>query len=203
MNTVLVEKFIPKLRQLVNVSLPPLLNDALVQAAQEFCRESKLVRYTRNLPSVSQNDVIAVISSSELNGIGKGAFRACEVFSVIQNASKHDALPMALGTEYSKLSRDMLTFDIDATDVDVLCALEPAPGSTHLPEILFDEYVQGICYGAAHLLLIQPDSDWFNPQLAHEYRQWFQESIRKAYRFSVESGNTSNFVNPTRTREFF
>ncbi|MFG0910189.1 hypothetical protein [Vibrio sp. FYR_4] len=203
MNTVLVETFIPKLRQLVNVSLPPLLNDALVQAAQEFCRESKLVRYTRKLASVNQNDVIAVVGSSELNGIGEGAFRACEVFSVIQAASTSDALPMALGSEYNKLSRDTLMFNIDALDVDVACAIEPSPGSTHLPEILFDEYAQGICYGAAHLLLIQPDSDWFNPQLAQEYRQWFQESIREAYRFSVESGNTSTFVNPTRERNFF
>lgn len=203
MNTVLVDVFIPRLRQLVNVSLPPLLNDALIQSAQEFCRETKLVRHTRSLPGVSKGDVVAVIGSSTLNGTGKGVFRACEIFSAIQGASTSDPLPMALGTEYSKLSRDTLVFNIDAMDIDVSCAVEPVQGSTHLPEILFDEYCQGVCYGAAHRILIQPDSDWFNPQLAQEYRQWFLESVREAYRFSVESGTTSSYNNPTRKREFF
>lgn len=202
MNTVLVSTFFPTLRQLVNVSLPPLLGNAVVQAASEFCRETNLVRYTRKIATVSQGDVVAVVGSSDLNG-DEGDFRACEVFSVARNASTHDPLLMALGTEFVKLSRDMLMFNIDAKDISAECAIEPVPGSTHLPEILFTEYAQGICYGAAHRLLIQPDSDWFNPQLAQEYRQWFQESIREAYRFSVESGAASTFSNPTRKREFY
>ncbi|MCA3989536.1 hypothetical protein [Vibrio vulnificus] len=198
METVSVDLFVPKLRQLVNVALPPLMHSALAQAAQEFCRESGLVRYTRTFDNVSAGDVIAVVGSSDLNS-GSGSYLASHVISVAD--SEHAAL--IKGVNYRQMSRDVLSFITAHPYVEIHCSIEPGIHTQALPKLLLDEYAQAICFGAAHLLLLQPDSDWHNPSLAGEYRQWFVEAMRSAKRFALESGEPQPFSNPIRKREFF
>lgn len=198
METVSVDLFVPKLRQLVNVSLPPLMHSTLAQAAQEFCRESGLIRYSRTLANVAAGDVIAVVGSSDLNS-GLGSYLASEIVSVTD--AEHAAL--IKGASYRQLSRDVLSFTDAHSEVHVHCSIEPGIQTQTLPKILHDEYAQAICFGAAHLLMLQPDSDWHNPSLAGEYRRWFVEAMRDAKRFALESGEPQSFSNPIRKREFF
>ncbi len=198
METVSVDLFTPKLRQLVNVTLPPLMHSALVQAAQEFCRESGVVRYSRTLVNVAAGDVIAVVGSSDLNS-DSGSYLASEIISVTD--AEHAAL--IKGEHYRQMSRDVMSFIVSNPVVHVHCSVEPGVNSKTLPKLLLDEYAQAICYGAAHTLMLQPDSDWHNPSLGNEYRQWFVEAMRSAKRFALESGEPQAFSNPIRKREFF
>ncbi|WGY45230.1 hypothetical protein [Vibrio sp. ABG19] len=202
METVLVDTFIPKLRQLVNVPLAPLMNEVLVQAAQEFCRESGVVRYTRPIEAIESGSVLAVVGSSELNGAGSGSYIASEIMK-ITSVTPQETLILTKGDDYKLQGRDVVWFGVDIVSGVVHCSIEPTLNSTHVPQVLFDEYQQAICYGAAHLLMLQPDSDWHNPQLAFEYRQWFVEAMRSAKRFALENGDFQSFHNPTRRREFF
>lgn len=202
MNAVSVDTFIPKLRQLVNVPLAPLMNEVLVQAAQEFCRESGVVRYTRAIETIESGSVLAIVGSSELNGVGAGSYIASDIMK-ITSVTPQTTNILTKGQDYKLLGRDVVSFGVDIEIGVVHCSIEPTLNSTHLPQVLFDEYQQAICYGAAHLLMLQPDSDWHNPQLGNEYRQWFVEAIRSAKRFALESGEFQTFHNPTRRREFF
>ncbi|EGR1036654.1 TPA: hypothetical protein I7108_000106 [Vibrio cholerae O1] len=199
METVAIEQFVPTLRQLVNVALAPLLHSALLQAGQEFCRESGLVRYERKLEGVKAENVIAVVGSSDLNEPGKGSYLTSEVMAVLDD----EGTALIKGVNYRQMNRDVLMFLTDCQRVSVHCSVEPQLHSKTLPKVLFDEYCQAVCYGAAHILMLQPDSDWHNPKLGNEYRAWFMDALRKAKRFSLESGEVQSFSNPIRQREFF
>lgn len=198
MKTVSVDLFTPKLRQLVNVTLPPLMHSALIQAAQEFCRESGVVRYSRTLENVAEGDVVALVGSSELN-CDSGSYLASEIISITD--AKHMALTK--GEHYRQVSRDVVSFAASSSVVHVHCSVEPTTNSKNLPKLIFDEYAQAICYGAAHTLMLQPDSDWHNPSLGNEFRKWFVEAMRQAKRFALESGEPQTLSNPNRKREFF
>ncbi|EKO3632406.1 hypothetical protein M3894_002936 [Vibrio metschnikovii] len=198
METVSVDLFTPKLRQLVNVTLPPLMHSALIQAAQEFCRESCVVRYSRTLKNVAAGDAVAVVGSSELNR-DSGSYLASEMISITDE--EHVAL--VKGEHYRLVSRDVISFTTSSSIVHIHCSVEPTANSKTLPKLVFDEYAQAICFGAAHSLMLQPDSDWHNPSLANECRQWFVEAVRQARRFALESGEPQIFPNAIRKREFF
>lgn len=198
METVSVDVFVPKLRQLVNVGLPPIMHTALAEAAQEFCRESGVVRYSRTLVNVAAGDVIAVVGSSDLNK-DSGSYLASEIISVTDS----EQAALFKGVNFRQMSRDVLAFITSHPVVHVTCSVEPGVYTQTLPKLLFDEYVQAICYGAAHRLMLQPDSDWHNPSLGNEFRQWFVEAMRQAKRFALESGDAQSFSNPIRKREFF
>ncbi|GHZ87958.1 hypothetical protein VCSRO177_0767 [Vibrio cholerae] len=199
METVAIEQFVPTLRQLVNVALAPLLHSALLQAGQEFCRESGLVRYTRTIDRVSAHQVVAIVGSSELNSPSVGRYTTAELMAVVDDKG----LALIKGIDYLQTSRDELRFLREGKDLFIHCAIEPQRDSQTLPKVLWDEYVQAICYGAAHCLMLQPDSDWHNPSLGREYRTWFVEAIRCAKRFGLETGQQQVFTNPVRQREFF
>lgn len=199
METVSVTHLVPTLRQLVNVALPPLMHTALAQAAQEFCRESGLVRYTREFDHIEAGSVHALIGSSALNQSGQGSYLTSEIIALLDENGE----PLQKGSHYQSLSRDVLRFLVPIAHLTLECTVEPLPHSLTLPKVLCDEYGQAVCYGAAHRLLWQPDSDWHHPTLANEYRQWFIEALRLAKRFQLESGQRQSFANPIRCREFF
>nr|WP_243422010.1 hypothetical protein [Vibrio cholerae] len=89
METVTIEQFVPTLRQLVNVALAPLLHSALLQAGQEFCRESGLVRYTRTIDRVIAHQVVAIVGSSELNSPSVGRYTTAELMAVVMIKARH------------------------------------------------------------------------------------------------------------------
>ncbi|RMZ61633.1 hypothetical protein D9U34_23260, partial [Vibrio anguillarum] len=128
METVAIEQFVPTLRQLVNVALAPLLHSALLQAGQEFCRESGLVRYTRTIDRVSAHQVVAIVGSSELNSPSVGRYTTAELMAVVDDKG----LALIKGIDYLQTSRDELRFLREGEDLFIHCAIEPQRDSQTL-----------------------------------------------------------------------
>lgn len=198
MRSVPVSDFIPTVRQLVNVPLPGLMADAIVKAAQTFCRQSQVVTFERHFAQASAGNTVNIVADSSENIAADESYKSAEVMSM---TAEGDLL--ALNVDYQVISRDEVRFLKDHTNVITVCALEPTQRATKLPAVLHDDYLDGICAGAASLLYSQPDSDWFNAELSAFHDRKFVESYREAARFRLEASPDLSFRNPVRRREFF
>ena len=198
MRSVPVSDFVPSLRQLVNVPLPGLMTDAIVKAAQTFCRQSLVVTFYRDFDQVYAGQTLNIVASSSVNRAAGNSYKSAEIQQLTANGNL-----LVPDEDYHIVSRDEVRFLKDHTDVAVICAIEPVQAATMLPALLFDDYLDGICSGAASLLYSQPDSSWFSADLAQFHDRKFVESYREAARFRLEASPALTFQNPVRKREFF
>ena len=196
MNTVPVSDFIPTLRKLVNVPIPLVMEDAISRAAQEFLRRSSLVSHTRSLGNVTAGTDYSLISDSELNAT-HDVFQCAETHHVTAATGL-----LTVNDDYRVKSKDVLCFLENFTDVDVLCVVETQPYAKQLPGVLYSDWLDGICCGAAAYLLVQPDSDWANPQLAAYNQRQFEQAIVDARRWALDANPDLGFQNPVRKRSF-
>lgn len=89
--------------------------------------------------------MVAIVGSSELNSPSVGRYTTAELMAVVDD--KGSAL--IKGIDYLQTSRDELRFLREGEDLFIHCAIEPQRDSKTLPKVLWDEYGQAICYGAA------------------------------------------------------
>lgn len=197
MRSVPVSDFIPTLRQLVNVPLPGLMADAVVKAAQTFCRQSNIAVFYRSFDQVAAGQTISLVGDSPENAEAANSFKCAELFGLAAGGQ-----PLVKNTDYRLVSRDEIHFLKTHHDVTATCALEPANRATQLPAVLLDDHLDGICAGAASLLYKQPDSDWFNADMAYMHERQFVQSYREAARFRMEASPELSFQNPVRKRDF-
>ena len=203
METVPVTDFIPTLRKMVNVPLPFMLTDALVKASQEFCRKSQEVVYTRKFDSVPAYSDVTLISDSDLNAESR-QFKSSVVLSITAfDVGTGSRRPLSKIDDYTVHSRDVINFNNSFTDVQVLCAIEPTNTATVLPVSLYEDYLSGVCSGAASLLLTQPDSDWFDASLANHHQELFIAEVVTAKRFRLEANPESKEERRSIKRTFY
>ena len=204
MVTVPVSNFVSTLRKLVNVPLDNIMSEAIVKTAQAFCRKSQVVVYVRELGAVTALQDYTLISDSELNTV-KSLLKCSVVMSVTGIDPLDDVARELLNVEdYIISTRDVISFNDTFTDVKVRCVIEPVQNADELPQVLFDDYLDGICSGAAAYLFMQPDSMWSNPGFAAHHDKIYTETLVNARRFRLEANpNEEAFTNPVRTRSFF
>lgn len=204
METVPVSDFFSSLRKIVNVPLEFMMAESIVKAAQTFCRKSKEVIYTRSLGTIEVLTDYNLISDSELNDPNT-ILKSVEIINMSGIDSDSDS-PRYLkrGVDYVIVSRDVIYFNESFTDVKVRCAIEPVQDVSVLPKVLFDDYLDGICSGAASLLLAQPDSDWGDGNLSQYHDRLFIESIVEARRFRLDANpQEQDIARPTINRSFY
>ncbi|PSU66815.1 hypothetical protein C9J20_09025 [Photobacterium phosphoreum] len=192
-----VSDFVPTLRLLVDVPVPGLMETAIIKAAQQFCRDSKVLVKIRQFDDVFEYQSVSVISP-QVGTKGKVQLKGAGIVNV---TSKGEALTS--GYDFDVVSRDDITFKADFSDVVITAMAEPIINADQLPEVLFHDYVDGICAGAANLLQLQPTTSWFNPDLAQYNQREFISAIRQAYRYAIEHTPVLEPDNPACRREFF
>jgi len=203
MVTVPVSDFYPTLRKIVNVPLLGIMAESIVKAAQMFCRKSLEVIYLRRFSLVAVDTQYTLIADSDLNDNGV-YFKASQVLDITATDILTGDIRQLLNVDdYIIISRDVIEFKTGFMNVVVRVAVEPPQNTTELPFSLFDDYLDGICSGAASLLLTQPDSDWANPTLALYHDTIFIQAIVDARRFRLEANpDTTHMANPVRHRSF-
>ena len=203
MNTVPVSEFLPTLRKLVNVPLPMVMEDAISRAVQEFLRRSMLVSFTRELGDVAIGTDYTLISDSELNATDD-VFQCVETqWVTTTDLGTASTALLALNEDYQVKGKDVLGFLDSFTSVKALCVVETKTYATQFPEVLYTDWLDGICCGAASYLLMQPDSDWANPNLAAYNQRQFEQAIVDARRWALDANPDLGFQNPVRKRSFF
>jgi hypothetical protein len=84
-------------------------------------------------------------------------------------------------------------------DVTIGCAVEPVTGAKELPAKLHDDWVYGVCAGAASFLYSQPSM--MSGDMHGYYEREFIEQTRHAARWRLET--QPQITRPTRKRSFF
>ncbi|WP_232314367.1 hypothetical protein [Grimontia marina] len=174
------------------------MEEAVVAAAQAFCRRSLAIWRTRTFAHVFRYQTVSVIERSSLNHRTLGALKSADIISVTSKGQR-----LVVGKDYDAISLDDVHFLDAFDDVTVTCAVEPRAGSSHLPASLFHDWEEGICAGAAKRLLLQPDKAWSDVALAGYHEREFVEAICQARRWRLEVSPDATPENPlTRKRSF-
>lgn len=186
MRTVSVEDFLPTLRLMVNGAMPVLMRDAVVRSAIRFCRTTEVIATDHTLSHVSEGQIFNVVSANELKASGE-----CRV--------SQGETELKAGVDYQALAMDEIRFLREVNFVLVRCAVEPIAGAKTLPANLYEDWLQGICAGAASWLYTQPSI--LNGDLHAFYEREFVEQVRHAKRWRLETAPAVS--RPTRKRSFF
>ncbi|WP_407330553.1 hypothetical protein [Enterovibrio sp. 27052020O] len=196
MRTVPVSEFMPTLRQLVSVVLPMQLEQAIVASAVRFCRGSGVVMASRTFCQVYEGQTINIVRDSAVNRRADGILKASDSALITS-----DGVALQPDRDYHALSLDDVFFLRDAQDVTITCTVEPVLGAKELPAKLYDDWLSGICAGAAARLYAMPDS--LDPNLHAHYEREFVETMRQAMRWRLETSPSMSPSAPVRKREFF
>lgn len=186
-----VSEFLPTLRMLVDVPVPGVMETAIVKAARKFCRESKVLVLQCQLAEVSELQVFSIVADNvDLKGAG------------IINVLSQDQL-LTAGQDYNIQGLDKVCFIKNFADICIVGIAEPSVTASQLPAILLDDYVDGICAGAASILQMMPNATWTQPELAQVNEREFVSTIRQAYRYTIETTPALEATRPMSKREFF
>ena len=186
-----VTEFLPALRMLVDVPVPGVMETAIVKAARKFCRDSKILVKSRQLAEVYQCQSVFIISAgTDLKGAG---------IVIVTSEGKQ----LSAGSDYQIDGLDSVKFNANFSDVLVMGLAEPKANANQLPFILLDDYVDGICAGAASILQMMPNATWTQPDLAQANEREFVSTIRHAYRYSIEHTPALEATRPVTNREFY
>ncbi|TGZ35379.1 hypothetical protein EQ875_01660 [Photobacterium damselae subsp. damselae] len=186
-----VTEFLPTLRMLVDVPIPGVMETAIIKAARKFCRDSKILVKTRRFEEVHQYQSASIVeASTELKGAG--------IVSVTSNGKQ-----LSSGSDYQVDGLDGVKFNASFSEVLVVGIAEPKANTDQLPTILLDDYVDGICAGAASMLQMMPGATWTQPELAQVNERDFVSAIRHAYRYSIEQTPELEETRPMIKREFY
>lgn len=82
--------------------------------------------------------------------------------------------------------------------LDIFCAFKPVAAATKLPDVLYDDHLEAIGWGAKARLMLMAGTPWANPSLAGIYSNSFQTAIIKerAERFNDYTRESDVIVRP-------
>ena len=175
----------------------PLLDQALLDSAQEFCRDTTIWRQqldditvragvgTYDLPLPAKTRSVLILSAKS----GSGWLRP------MRTASLPDS---NIGWRESQANRALYFVSDDPSTITLVpvpserevraithlwVALAPANNATELPTILYDDFLQAIAYGARmflHRLPKRDQYDWVDPSSALYYEELFRRAKGEA-----------------------
>lgn len=196
MRMVPVSDFLPTLRQMVDAPLPLQMKQAIVKSAIRFCRESGVVITSRLFCHVYEGQTLNVVKDSAVNRNAGGTLKASA-----QAVVSVDGVALLPDLDYHALSLDDVFFLRDCKDVMIASTVEPVPSAKALPAKLFDDWLDGICAGAAAWLYTLPE--FLDGKLYALHEQAFVESIRDAKRWRLENSPAMSPRRITSRREFY
>lgn len=196
--------------RLVRIAVPgcpdPLIDDAIIDAAIEFCRDTRAVTETLNLTTVIGQSTYALAMAT-----GTRANRAQRV--------ERDTVPLgksskpvfddnphlrAAGTAgHYYLDDDSIVLGPVPDAVETLkvsVVIEPALGSPTVPDVLYNDWRRVIASGAKAVLLAIPKTEWQSLPDAAVENAMFRIGVESA--ISKRDSGGSGFV-PRARPQFF
>ncbi|UJZ96344.1 hypothetical protein IHC87_17400 [Photobacterium damselae subsp. damselae] len=190
-----VSDFLPALRMMVDVPIPGVMERALLQAAIRFCRESQCLFYSRSFDEVYEHQQVSAIGD-QLSDKGKAQLKGAGVVFILSQG-----VELAKGRAYEVKGLNDIIFKRDLIDVTIEAFAEPTLTANQLPSMLYQDYLNTLCAGAASLLQMQPNQSWTQPDLAQYNEHLFVTGYREAFRQAIEQREYR--PRPVARREFF
>ena len=164
----------------------PVAEMAILDSADELCRESRVLRESQDIPLVSGT------TEYDLDPVTVGTFAVEVLFARIGISEPLEPVTpdllnrLIMGTgepEFiEQVSSDLVRLHPapkTSEDMSVTMVLSVSPGSASIPSSL-DRWRDGIVGGALHRLMSMPNQAWANPQLAVTFRQSFNNALNGA-----------------------
>lgn len=166
--------------RLVRLAVPgcpePVINDAIIEVAIEFCRMTRAVNEAVSIVTVAGTATYAIATSAgtrafRVERVERGAIPLERSNRIVFDAST--TLRAAGQPTHYYLNDDSLTLGPIPSSVEtlsVLVTVEPVFGSTTLPDVLVNDWRRVIAAGAKAMLLATPKASWQSPtDAATEY----------------------------------
>lgn len=156
--------------RLVRIAAPgcpePLLNDAIVDAAIEFCRQTRAVTEALNLVTVIGQASYALATSTgtranRVQRVERGTLPLSKSSKPVFDANPHLRAAGTAGHYY--LDDDSLVLGPRPDAVETLVVsvvVEPVIGATTVPDVLQNDWRRVIASGAKAILLATPNVPW-------------------------------------------
>ena len=172
----------------------PLAEMAIRDAADELCRESRVLREAQSIPVVSGSNEYEVDTSTD------GTFAVEVAFARIGDDDPLELItpdllnrivtttsaPRYIEQVSSSLVRLYPTPTLDG-DLAITVVLSVLPSSASVPSAL-DRWRDGIVGGALARLMNMPGQPWSNPQMVAGYRGAFNLAVDSATTFATLGG---------------
>lgn len=188
---VALERWLSMIHQRVDVPVQALMTSALVATAKQFCRKSQCVIVSQPYDSVRAGQTLTVEPEPHPDLMASEILQLTQLDRLISPS------------EYCILNRDSVHLLADYEAIDVHYVVEPRTQAQHLPTMLFQEYGDGICAGAASRLQRQAQMPWGDLDMAHMNEQEYYSALREARRMTLEVSPWLDIPASVRQREFF
>lgn len=184
-----IENLFGEIRSVVPEAPEPLMQDALIRAAQEFCADSWWLR--RNLPVVTQANVNQYLVTPPPNE----EIIAAKHAQVADTQGNISPMRFPYGTtlnpmvgaqqpwEITYIPEGWLQFNPtpdQAYNLLVECITQPILEADTIADELVRKWSRALGYGALAWVLRQKSEDWFDPQESDSYTSKFSAEIIKA-----------------------
>jgi len=175
---------------------------ALIRKARELCRRARIWTYTgrSTLPEGSSKAYVdlpkdtALLSLEEIKGERQSYGILTGTPLDIEGAAR--AASVENDGDYF-LQFDGLAKEKDRLTIKVTCL--PTFDAASLPDVVTDQWAEGIAAGAAAYLLMQPKAAWGIPELAPNFNAQFEQAVHKAkIQKAVGMSGSSPTVKPRR-----
>lgn len=188
-NSVGLEQFKGPLNQMVSAVFWPTAKAELSAALADFCRTSTYWR-TEVL------SLRTVITGREYDMDCPQGTTLAGLIQCFDSTGNEFA-------DYRMLTPRTIVFHSGHSgSVKVMAAVAPTPNLRRVPRILFDDFCEAVCHGAARRLAAMPDKAWSNPSVVSYHEQQFNDGCNRARRSAQEgyqSEGTHRRVNRRQT----
>jgi len=166
----------------------PLLNQAILMAAAQLCRESmawtEFQDPIRLVDGVSDYgiDVPTGANLLTVRDVWVGNRRLEARVSQLIVPGEQSSVPMYynMARDRSLLSVFPMPMASNGATLSVRACYFPLPTATTLPDFLGQDYMDAIASGAKARLMMMPNVPWSNPNLGDYYRNNFDASLIEA-----------------------
>ncbi|PWI34836.1 hypothetical protein DI392_00715 [Vibrio albus] len=196
MEMVPVTEFLYEFRPMVSGFMPDLLPRAILQSARRFCKDTDLLLFETTLTAVTANQQIVISDQLALDGVDTTGL---VMGNIVRVSGDDDQL--YIGGGFSEQSKGTITIFDEADSLTISVSMLPERNALELPETLLDDWLDGICAGAASYLYQLPENQDLKLHQYHERE--YVEQMRSAKRWRLESLSHASFSPTKRNREFF
>jgi hypothetical protein len=169
----------------------PLVKQALVSAAIEFCKETMAWTESQDpvplvdgvsdyeLEAPSQAIALTVrdvwVGARRLNPITMRALQ--DVLPNWATAGSSDPVYYNSATERGSIRVFPIPTNTNGQELVMRSAFIPVAGASSLPDFLGQRHMELIAAGAKYRLMLIPGTGWSNPELGAYYKQMFAEGL--------------------------
>ena len=179
-----LDYFLPKVRARATGVAEPVALDAIRDAAAEFCRRTRLWRFSDQFDVTASKACIAVPFGATLLDIERVNFNGCRLDpQSTQWLDDHieqwrDAPVSGMPKWFTQTSMNsILIVPAQAGTVKLWVTLSVGQDAEQVPDFMADQYREAIANGALWRLLMLPGKTFTNPNLAATAKAQFDEVI--------------------------